>query len=122
MASQDFLPTDLTQQEQAAGFSLHAIDDPFHTVGQLSTVSAVICALSPSRRIVKLILPGDRIGYQLHRYGRYFFAPPTSHLEWLLDLTFSIPDPGVAVQYFQSDLARMCGQGDRIIEALAGPQ
>lgn len=122
MASQDFLPTDVTPQEQAAGFSLQTIDNPFHAAGQPLKVRAVICTLSPSRRIVKLILPGDRIGYQLHRYGRYFFTPPTSRSEWLLDLDFSIPDPSVAIQYFQSDLARMLGHKDRIIETLEGPK
>jgi hypothetical protein len=120
MAAQDHYPTDLTEDERDTSFKQQEIENPdAHYAGQPATISAIVHALTSSRRIVKIRLPGGRIGYQLQRYGRYFFRR-TDSPEWLPDLNFSIHDPAFAVQYFQSAIADLRGQGNRIEEITDG--
>jgi hypothetical protein len=117
MAAADLFPTDLTEGERSTGFVQQAIENPdAHYVGQPQTITAVVCTLSASRRIVKIRLPGDRVGYQLQRHGHYSFFTTGRKPEWLPDLNFSIHDPVFAVQYFQSELAEARGMGSRIVE------
>jgi hypothetical protein len=100
-----------------AGFAHQQIENPdAHYRGKAPTIAAIVAVLSATRRILKVRLPGDRVGYQLQRCGRYAFAKGQKEPEWLHDLNFSIPDPAFAVQYFQSQLADVLGMGSRIIE------
>jgi hypothetical protein len=117
MAARDFFPTDLTDAERQVGFVRREIENPdAHYSAQPPTIPAVVFSLSSVRRIVKMRLPGDRIGYQLQRYGRYSFSDTNKAPEWLPDLNFSIHDPAFAVEYFQSAFAAERGAGSRIVE------
>src|SRR5947209_6175429 len=123
MGARDFFPIDLIDAERDSGFSQQEIENTdAHYAEQPPTISAVVYPLSLSRRIVKMRLPGDRVGYQLQRYGRYFFDKSNKQPGWLPDLGFSIHDPVFAVQYFQTSFAEMRGQGTRIIEVTDGAE
>ena len=68
MAVANLFPSELTDQERDAGFVAKRIENPdAHYAGHPPTIEAVVYSLSPSRRIVKRLLPGTRIGYQLQR-------------------------------------------------------
>ena len=121
MAAKDYFPTEVTDGERNAGFSQQQIENPdAHYAGHPPTINAVVYPLSLSRRIVKLRLPGDRIGYQLQRFGRYVFDKSNNKPEWLADLNFSIYDPAFAIPYFQTELADVRGQGSQIVEVVEG--
>jgi hypothetical protein len=117
MAALDWFPGDLTDAERDAGFDHRDIANPdAHYVGQPPTLRAVVHILSASRRIVKLRLSDNRVGYQLQRLGRYSFPGANQGPDWLPDLNFSILDPAFAVQYFQSAITEARGMKSRIIE------
>jgi hypothetical protein len=123
MAAADLFPSELTDLEREVGFVVRKIENPDgHYAGYPPTIDAVVYSLSPSRRIVKLLLPEGRIGYQLQRYGRYSFKPPGAASSWLPDQNFSVPDPAFVVEYFQKPEAEARGAGQKISECRADAQ
>jgi hypothetical protein len=117
MTAADLFPSELTDQEREVGFAVKKIENPDgHYAGYPPMIDAVVYTLSPSRRIVKRLLPEGRVGYQLQRHGRYSFNPPGTVSSWLPDLDFSVPDLAFVVQYFQTPEAEARGQAQKIIE------
>src|SRR4051794_30776382 len=99
LISDPLFPSDLTPEEEVAGFRVTEILAPHAYQGDgLMTIKAVVYKAGQSHRVVKMRDPDGITLYKLQQFGVFEGSPEWEEPDWLPVGTYVDFDPNKAVE------------------------